>query len=180
MVDIKTTIKEMCKAYPGGQKAMAIQLGMTYDAFRNHLDQKCASRFFTLAEIEQMEDLSGTSLLAEYHAARRGKLLVDIPVLEQIDNVELYEHSMREIAADGELAKAKIEAIADGVICSDEKRELTALFWKKMRHHVYGFFAFMALNGAAIADDSGVWVTHRECRPGASVAYKALCGDSNA
>ncbi|MDA6077471.1 hypothetical protein O0544_17435 [Edwardsiella anguillarum] len=72
MVDIKTTIKAICRTYPGGQKAMAVQLGMTYDAFRNHLDQKCASRFFTLAEIERMEDVSGTSLLAEYHAARRG------------------------------------------------------------------------------------------------------------
>ncbi|AGH74056.1 YmfL family putative regulatory protein [Edwardsiella piscicida] len=175
MVDIKTTIKAICRAYPGGQKAMAVQLGMTYDAFRNHLDQKCASRFFTLAEIERMEDVSGTSLLAEYHAARRGKLLVDIPVLEQIDNVELYEQSMRELVADGELAKAKVEAAADGVICGAEQQALMTLFWRKMRHHACGFFAFMALNGAAIADDSAVWVAHRECRPSAP-AHNS-CGD---
>ncbi|MGY0155245.1 YmfL family putative regulatory protein [Edwardsiella tarda] len=183
MVDIKTTIKEMCKAYPGGQKTMAAQLGMTYDAFRNHLDQKCASRFFTLAEIELMEDLSGTKLFAEYSSARVGNATFEVPVPEQIDNVELYDYAQRKSIANGELAKAQREAASDGVICADEFADLASLFMASVGCFAMHFYAHSVLYGAPINNSwlfSMEGVTHQECRPGASVAYKALCGDSNA
>lgn len=61
MVDsINTAIRLMCKAHKHGRLGMASDLGMTIDQFHNHLYQKCGSRFFTLAELERMEDLSGS------------------------------------------------------------------------------------------------------------------------
>ncbi|WP_279024451.1 YmfL family putative regulatory protein, partial [Gibbsiella quercinecans] len=65
MVDIKETVKAMCKAFPGGRQAMAGALGMTLTQFNNNLYEKNGCRFFELDELEAMEDLSGTSLLAE-------------------------------------------------------------------------------------------------------------------
>ena len=91
MVDsINTAIRLMCKAHKHGRLGMASDLGMTIDQFHNHLYQKCGSRFFTLAELERMEDLSGSCYLAEYQANRKGKWLVDVPTAESLDNVELY------------------------------------------------------------------------------------------
>ena len=174
MVDIKSTIKAICRAYPGGQKAMAAQLDMSYDKFRNHLDQKCSSRFFTLAEIERMEDLSGTTLLAEYYAARRGKLLVDIPMPEQLDNVELYEYAQREDVAKGELVRAQQEAVADGVICADELEALMPLFWAYMGYTAMRFYSYLALYGAPITSGATQLlkgkVAYRECRPCTPIA----------
>lgn len=180
MVDIKTTIKEMCRAYPGGQKAMAVQLGMTYDAFRNHLDQKCASRFFTLAEIERMEDLSGTKLFAEYSSARVGNATFEVPLPEQIDNVELYDYAQRNAIASGELAKAQREAASDGVICADEFSDLASLFMASVGCLAMHFYAHSVLYGAPINNSwlfSTGGMAHQECRPSAPIANNTLCGD---
>ncbi|HAH9343269.1 TPA: hypothetical protein HIQ17_002841 [Escherichia coli] len=155
MVDsINTAIRLMCKAHKNGRVGMAADLGMTIDQFHNHMYQKCSSRFFTVAELEQMQTLSGTSYLAEYFAARCGKLLVDVPAPDSIDNVDLYEIDMKVTAAAGELASAKMAAVADGVIDKKERQTLSDLFNKKLRHQIHGFLGFMALYGAGISDQA--------------------------
>lgn len=74
---LKEVVKAMCKEYPGGREAMAGALGMTITQFNNNLYEKNGCRFFEVAELEAMEDISGTSELADYFAKRRGALLVD-------------------------------------------------------------------------------------------------------
>jgi hypothetical protein len=56
---------------------MAGALGMTLTQFNNNLYEKNGCRFFEVSELEAMEDISNTSLLADYFARRRGALLVD-------------------------------------------------------------------------------------------------------
>lgn len=77
--NLKEAVKAMCKAYPGGREAMAGALGMTVTQFNNNLYEKNGCRFFEVSELEAMEDISNTSLLADYFARRRGALLVDVP-----------------------------------------------------------------------------------------------------
>lgn len=155
MVDsIKTAIRLMCKAHKHGRLGMADDLGMTIDQFHNHLYQKCGSRFFTLEELERMEDLSGTTYLAEYQANRKGKLLVDIPVPGSVDKVDLFDIEMQATIAAGELATAKMAAAADGVIDQSERKTLSDLFSKKIRHQIHGFMGFMALYGVGISDQA--------------------------
>ncbi|EOI3517179.1 YmfL family putative regulatory protein [Cronobacter muytjensii] len=150
MVDnIKAAISAMCKAHPAGRLGMAADLGMSIDTFHNHMYQKCGSRFFTLAELERMEDLSGVSMLAEYAAARVGKLLVDVPKPESMDNVDLFAIDMKTSAAKGQLAQAQIEAAEDGVIDRHERKKLSELFRKTIRHQFHGFMGFMALYGVS-------------------------------
>ncbi|MBU4683292.1 hypothetical protein KC222_14860 [Cedecea davisae] len=146
---INEAIREMCKAHPHGRLGMAADLGMSIDQFHNHLYRKCGSRFFTLDELELMQELSGTAYFAEYAATRCGKLLVDIPQPDGVDNVDLYHLDMQVTASKGELAKAKIEAIQDGVIDKHERRNLTDLFRKTLRHQLHGFLGFMALYGVS-------------------------------
>lgn len=153
MVDsIKTAINLMCRAHKHGRLGMADDLGMTIDQFHNHLYQKCGSRFFTHAELEQMEDLSGTAFFTEYQAKRKGKLLVDIPRPDSIDKVDLYDIEMKAVVAAGQLASAKMAAEADGVIDHRERKTLSNLFHKTLRHQIHGFFGFLALYGVGVAD----------------------------
>lgn len=155
MVDsINTAIRLMCKAHKHGRLGMASDLGMTIDQFHNHLYQKCGSRFFTVAELEQMQSLSNSSYLAEYFAGRCGKWLVDVPTAESLDNVELYSIEMQATVAAGELAIAQVAAAADGVIDSSERKTLSDLFSKKLRHQIHGFLGFMALYGVGVSDQA--------------------------
>jgi len=148
MVDtINEAIREMCKAHPSGKPGMAAALGMSVDVFNNHAYRKCGSRFFTLDELELMQELSGTAFFAEYSASRVKRLLVDIPSLDDLDNVCLYQNEMKIAVAQGEFSIAKIQAIADGVVDRHESRDITNKFKSYLRYSMQGFFGFMALNG---------------------------------
>lgn len=100
---LKEVVKAMCKAYPGGREAMAGALGMSITQFNNNLYEKNGCRFFEVNELEAMEDISNTSLLADYFARRRGALLVDVPQLEDLDRVDLFTRAMRTAAARGQV-----------------------------------------------------------------------------
>ncbi|WP_112198247.1 YmfL family putative regulatory protein [Rahnella sp. NRRL B-41462] len=124
MVDLKSVVKAMCKAYPGGRSAMAGALGMSEAGFNNNLYEKNGCRFFEIAELEAMEDISGTSYLAEYFSQRRGGLFVDIPQLDELDQVELFSKSMRTAAHRGHVDMIIQAALEDGVIDEAEAAEI--------------------------------------------------------
>ena len=133
MVDIKTAVKAMCKAFPGGRSAMAGGLGMTETQFNNNLYEKNGCRFFEVAELEAMEDLSGTSILADYFSRRRGGMHVDVPALEELDHVELFIQGVRSAAQSGKVDLQIDESIADdGVIDAEEEAEIMALHNKHL------------------------------------------------
>ncbi len=124
MVDIKETVKAMCKALPGGRSAMAGGLGMTLAHFNNSLYEKNGCRFFEHHELEAMEDLSSTNFLAEYFARRRGALLVEIPVFEELDQVDLFEKGIRSAANRGHVDQVIGKSLEDGHITEDEAEEI--------------------------------------------------------
>ncbi|STT69365.1 Uncharacterised protein [Klebsiella pneumoniae] len=121
--NLKEAVKAMCKAYPGGREAMAGALGMTVTQFNNNLYEKNGCRFFEVSELEAMEDISNTSLLADYFARRRGALLVDVPHLEELDRVDLFSRAMRTSAARGQVDQIIEQALEDGVIERHEAEE---------------------------------------------------------
>ena len=150
MVDtINEAIRGMCKAHPTGKPGMAAALGMTVDVFNNRAYRKCGSRFFTLDELELMQDLSGTALFAEYSASRVKCLLVDIPRLDELDNVCLHRNEMDAAVAKGEYSLAKIKAMDDGVIDRHESRDITNKLKSYLKHTMQGCLCFLALNGVA-------------------------------
>lgn len=121
---LKQVVKAMCKALPGGREAMAGALGMTISQFNNNLYEKNGCRFFEVTELEAMEDLSNTSLVADYFAKRRGALLVDIPHLDDLDRVDLFSRAMRTAAARGQVDQIIEQALEDGVIEQHEAEEI--------------------------------------------------------
>nr|DAJ01217.1 MAG TPA: regulatory protein [Caudoviricetes sp.] len=121
---LKEVVKAMCKAYPGGRQAMAGALGMSETQFNNNLYEKNGCRFFEVTELEAMEDISNTSLVADYFAKRRGALLVDVPNLEDLDRVDLFSRAMRTAAARGQVDQIIQKALEDGVIEKHEAEEI--------------------------------------------------------
>ncbi|ENF9938720.1 hypothetical protein ABR461_004577 [Enterobacter hormaechei] len=121
---LKEVVKAMCKAYPGGREAMAGALGMSVTQFNNNLYEKNGCRFFEVNELEAMEDISNTALLADYFARRRGVLLVDVPQLEDLDRVDLFDRAMRTSAARGRVDTVIQRALEDGVIERHEAEEI--------------------------------------------------------
>ncbi|MEJ4043447.1 YmfL family putative regulatory protein [Erwinia sp. SLM-02] len=147
MVDIKETVKAMCKEVAGGRSAMAAALGMNIDQFNNSLYEKNKCRFFSHSDLELMEDLSGTCLLAEYQASRRGLMTFKRPALGEIDNVDLYSSQMRADAARGQVAQAKLDAEEDGIVDRQEFKHVGGKFMEYMRHSAIGFIAWSSLFG---------------------------------
>ncbi|WP_413506713.1 YmfL family putative regulatory protein [Serratia proteamaculans] len=126
--NLKDVVKGMCKAVAGGRSAMAGALGMSETAFNNNLYEKNGCRFFESSELEAMEDISGTNLLVEYFAQRKGLLVVEIPALEELDQVELFGRSIRTAAHRGHVDQIIQSALADGVIDDKEAAQI-------MRYH---------------------------------------------
>lgn len=124
MVDIKETVKAMCKSDPGGRSAMAGALVMTATQFNNNLYEKNGCRFFEHHELEAMEDLPGTSLLGDYFARRRGALLVDVPKFEDMDREERFSKKMRTAAMRGYVDQIIGQALEDGAIDEMEAQEI--------------------------------------------------------
>lgn len=147
MVDIKDTVKAMCKAYPGGRSAMAGALGMTVTEFNNNLYEKNGCRFFEHHELEAMEDISGTSLLAEYFSRRRGGMHVDVPKFEELDQVELFQKSIRTAAERGQVDLIIQKALADGVIDEGEAAEIEIHHAKHLAAREEEIRAILALFG---------------------------------
>lgn len=121
---LKDVVKAMCKSMHGGREAMAGALGMTLTQFNNNLYEKNGCRFFEVSELEAMEDISNTSLLADYFARRRGALLVDVPHTEELDRVDLFSRAMRTSAAVGQVDQIIEQALEDGVIERHEAEEI--------------------------------------------------------
>ncbi len=133
---LKDVVKAMCKSIHGGREAMAGALGMTLTQFNNNLYEKNGCRFFEVSELEAMEDISNTSLLADYFARRRGALLVDVPHLEELDRVDLFSRAMRTSAARGRLIRLSNRRLKMALLKGTRPKKswcITAVTWQLVK-----------------------------------------------
>jgi hypothetical protein len=144
---LKDVVRAMCKSLHGGREAMAGALGMTLTQFNNNLYEKNGCRFFEVSELEAMEDISNTSLLADYFAKRRGALLVDVPQFEDLDRVDLFTRAMRTAAARGHVDQIIEKALEDGVIEKHEAEEIREHHRRHMAAREEEIAAIIALFG---------------------------------
>ncbi|WP_230856466.1 YmfL family putative regulatory protein [Vibrio cidicii] len=127
MVNKKEMVNRTIARVTGGREAVAAVLGMSVDIFNNHLYEKKGSRFFSVDELVEMADLTGTSYVAEYFAHRVNCLVVERPKVTEIDNVDMFDCHLHLNAAKGLLDKTIEEAKADGVFDERERQEIAAL-----------------------------------------------------
>ncbi|GFN45781.1 YmfL family putative regulatory protein [Candidatus Regiella insecticola] len=88
-MDKRALINRLCERVTGGRAVAAAYLGISESKFNNHLYENKGSRFFSIDELVALQTLSGSSLVAEYFAARSDAVVVPTPSAE-VDTVELH------------------------------------------------------------------------------------------
>jgi len=147
MVELQQIVIQACKGYEGTNAQIAELMGLKYSEFNNRLHMKNGTRFFDMDQLAYMQHVVGYPFLADYFASQFGMLVVDNPVPEEMDNVELFTIQMRAEMARGHVAQSKLEAEADGIIDKHELKSVAKNVLKSVRYTMHGFIAWAALHG---------------------------------
>lgn len=123
---MKRTIIEMIEKCQGGKAAVAGFLGLTEQSLNNRLYQTKGQRF-TDDELIAIEREYGVSDWSDEINRRLGKVAVNVPSLDELDEVELSALQLRELAERGILFSRLNEFLADGVITEVEANILRKL-----------------------------------------------------
>lgn len=135
---LREVVKGMCKGYPNGRAGMAGALGMSENTFNNKLYEKNGCRFFENGELEKMEQLSGTTLLVDYHMSRHQIVASQKVEPESLDKVDLFEIRMNLDAMYGSLYALMQKCITDGFV-TDEKMRVMEKKLGKVFSYTAGF-----------------------------------------
>lgn len=103
-------------AYPGGRECAASRLGYQLKQFDNRIYENAGSRPLTYDQIHQLELDSSTTFLPEFIAQLYGGMFVPLTKAEDLDNVELYQRSLKTDAKLGLIDQLIASSIEDGVI----------------------------------------------------------------
>lgn len=123
----KEMVNKTIAGVTGGKEVVAALLGMTVDGFNNHLYEKKGQRFFNIDELVEMADFTNTTYVAEYFAMRANSMVVERPVLADLDSVDMFDCHLHLNAVKGLLDKTIEEAKADGVFDEKERKQIASL-----------------------------------------------------
>lgn len=118
---------EMLKHIRGGQAVAASYLGISLSVFKDRLYENKGTRFFTCDELLALQELSGTTLVADYFARAAGCIVIKKPDVVKAGSYDLFESMLSIGTARGEYEAYLAKAISDGVITSDEEAVLNTL-----------------------------------------------------
>ncbi|MBT2339444.1 MULTISPECIES: YmfL family putative regulatory protein [Pseudomonas] len=116
----KDVVSAVICAYPGGRKYAASDLGMPIKKFDNQAYENAGSRPLTDNYIHRLERTAGTTFLPEYICSMYGGVFVPLAEPGTLDNVELYQRTVKVSAKRGAVDQAIAKALDDGVIQSEE------------------------------------------------------------
>lgn len=119
----KEVVKEIIKHTKGGRGALAGAIGMSETTFNNKLYERNGCLFFDDEDLEAMELHAGTYVLAQYRASLRGGLFIPLGDLE-LDQEELSEIQIGEMAAIGDVNVIISKALDDGEIDENEAKQI--------------------------------------------------------
>lgn len=114
----KEVVSAIICAYPGGRVQASERLGLGLKKFDNHAYE--AARPLTDAQLHQLELQAGTTFLPEYVAGLYGGMFVRMIDQDDLDTVELYAMSVNVSTRRGAVDQEIAQALADGVISSEE------------------------------------------------------------
>lgn len=123
----KEMVTKSIQNVTGGREAVAAMLGMSVDSFNNHLYEKKGSRFFNVDELALIASLDNTVYVADFFARQTGHLVVEMPNVSELDNVELFELQLKLNGVKGLLDKTISEALVDGKIDQVERKAITEI-----------------------------------------------------
>lgn len=110
--------------YPGGRECAAARLGLPLKKLDNHLYENAGSRPLSDEQIRLLEQDAGTSHFPDYVAALYGGVFVPVTAPEELDNVELYERSIKTAVKRGVVDQIIAEALGNGAIDKGEAKAI--------------------------------------------------------
>ncbi|QBR32956.1 MULTISPECIES: YmfL family putative regulatory protein [Pseudomonas] len=147
----KDVISAVIGAYPGGRLYAAAQLGMSIKKFDNQAYESAGCRPLSDDHVYRLEQIAGTSYLADYIAGKYGGMFVPVAVPASLDNVELYNRSVRAAAKRGMVDQIIAKALDDGVIEPGEAETIIAALMKYMSARYAEVLATIQLHGRGFA-----------------------------
>lgn len=123
---MKQVIIEMIENCTGGKSAVAGFLGLNETQLNNRLYQTKGQQFKT-EELIAIEQAFGVSHWSDEINRQLGKVAFNVPTADELDNAELSQLQLQELAKRGVLFSALEDALADGSISPDEAAALEKL-----------------------------------------------------
>ena len=109
----KKLINDLLNSIDGGVEVAASYLGLSISAFNDRRYENKGTRFFSGDELLALQNLSKTALVAEFYAEQAGCLVVTKMKADQLENFDLYMMSLEAAKANGAVATAIHDAIAN-------------------------------------------------------------------
>lgn len=147
----KDVISAVISAYQGGRLYAAADLGMSLKKFDNQAYENAGSRPLSDDHIHRLEQVAGTSFLADYIAAKYGGMFVPVTASAELDNVELYNRSVKAAAKRGMVDQIIAKALDDGVIEDGEAEAIIKALMHYMSARYAEVLATIQLHGRGFA-----------------------------
>lgn len=117
----RALINNLIENIKGGSTVAAAHLDMSISVFNDRRYENKGTRFFNCEELLALQELSGTSLVAEYFAEAAGCMVIKKMDAEQSENFDLFMMMMECLKNQGDLSKVIKESIEnDGFIDNRE------------------------------------------------------------
>ncbi|HGY3554952.1 YmfL family putative regulatory protein [Pseudomonas fortuita] len=113
---LRQVVSTVVCAYPGGRECASQRLGLQLKQFDNRVYENAGSRPLSYDQIHQLEQDINTTHLPEFVARLYGGMFVPLTRPEDLDNVELYQRSLKTDAKLGHIDQLIAASIEDGVI----------------------------------------------------------------
>lgn len=118
---------ELLKHINGGHAVAASYLGVSISVFKDRLYENKGTRFFSCDELLALQELSETTLVADYFAQAANCIVIKKPELEKNGSYDLFELMLNIGTARGKYENYLANAISDGVITDEEESILNRL-----------------------------------------------------
>lgn len=122
----RQVVTAVVSALPGGRESAAARLGYELKQFDNRVYENAGSRPLTCDQVHILESDIGTTYLPEFIAQMYGGMFVPLVKAEDLDNVELFQRSVKTDAKRGAVDQIIAKALEDGVIEEAEAKAIMA------------------------------------------------------
>ncbi|WP_330113943.1 YmfL family putative regulatory protein [Pseudomonas sp. JS3066] len=143
----REVMKAVTREFPGGHDCAATLLSLKPKRLANQVYETAGCTPLSDLEIFALEQVTGTHHLPDYVCQLYGGVFMPLPVVEELDNVDLHSRSIDAAAKRGKVDMLIAEFLADGVIDKEEAEEILAVHRKYLAARSSEVHATLALYG---------------------------------
>lgn len=120
----RDVVKTIVRSFPGGRQSAAAHLGLELKKFDNQAYENNGCRSLSDDQVRKLEAITETYHLPQFIASMYGGIFVPMKSPDELDNIELYNLSIKAAAKRGRVDQIIAKALEDGVIQPVEEVEI--------------------------------------------------------